>query len=208
MNHELKSPTVLLVNGEYPTHPAPLEILKSANTIICTDGSANLLEQYNQKSQVIIGDMDSINIDKNSFEGLLIQRPEQNTTDIEKALIWSIENDINDLTILGATGLREDHSLGNYFIFCEYSIKLNLTMVTNHFTLSSHKGLKKFDSKKGQIVSIFSTNQNTLVSSTALKHPLHNYILNPSSRAICNESMDDFFSLETNKQIIVFRGHL
>ena len=54
MNYELKSPAVLLVNGEYPTHPAPLGILRSANTIICTDGSANLLDQSNQKSQVII----------------------------------------------------------------------------------------------------------------------------------------------------------
>ena len=39
----LSKPYIILANGQYPTHPAALNKLHTAGTIICTDGSANKL---------------------------------------------------------------------------------------------------------------------------------------------------------------------
>lgn len=207
MKNNFQTPIVLLVNGEFPVHPAPIEILKSAETIICTDGSANTLIQFGIDPQVIIGDLDSLKIDKNSFNGLLIHDSNQYNTDFEKALDWALKNHIKNLNILGSTGLREDHSLANYFIFSEYSSKMNLKLITNHFTITCHEGIRVFKSKPGLIVSIFTILPNTVVSTNFLKYPMKNSVLNPSCRAISNESINSQFQVKSSKPILVFHSH-
>jgi len=196
-----------MANGKCPKHTNPLKILNSANTVICTDGSANSLLQNEMVPQVIIGDLDSLNIDEKSFDGLLIQDSNQNNTDLEKALNWSIKYGIEEMSILGATGLREDHSIANLFIFAEYYSKLNLTMVTNHFTITCHMGNKIFDSKMGQTVSLFVAKPNTIITTRHLKYPIKDRCLLPSSKAISNESLKSIFSVESNKPVLVFRSH-
>ena len=207
MQNKPETPVVLLVNGEFPSHQIPLEILQSANTVVCTDGSANNIIKKIKGELIIIGDFDSLKIGKKKITDNLIHLNEQNTTDFEKSLIWCLNNKINNLVILGSSGLREDHSIANYFLFCKYSLKLKLKMFTNHFTITSHLGFKKFRSKKGQIVSIFATKENTSITSTSLKYPLNNFILNPSAKAISNESQGNTFTLKCNQQVIVFRGY-
>ncbi len=56
----LIKPYIILANGQYPTHPAALNKLHTAGTIICTDGSANKLLENGLAPNVIIGDMDSV----------------------------------------------------------------------------------------------------------------------------------------------------
>ena len=206
-NFQFNPPFVLMANGKYPKHTKPLKILNSANTVICTDGSANSLLQNEMVPQVIIGDLDSLNIDEKSFDGLLIQDSNQNNTDLEKALNWSIKYGIEEMSILGATGLREDHSIANLFIFAEYYSKLDLTMVTNHFTITCHTGNKIFDSNRGQTVSLFVVNPNTIITTGHLKYPMKNRCLRPSSKAISNESLHSKFSINSTKPVLVFRSH-
>ena len=62
---QFKTPFILLANGEFPTHPVPLRFLNSAETIICTDGSADKLLAHGRTPDVIIGDMDSTKLKKN-----------------------------------------------------------------------------------------------------------------------------------------------
>ena len=81
-----KTPIVILANGAFPLHDYPHDILLSAGTVICTDGSANYLKSINLEPHVIIGDFDSIKA-KGSFKGLMIQDPNQNNTDLELSLI-------------------------------------------------------------------------------------------------------------------------
>lgn len=207
MEYQLNPPFVLLVNGEFPTDPVPLKILHSAKTIICTDGSADSLIHAGMNPQVIIGDLDSLKISKKSFEGILIHNPNQNSTDFEKTLEWIIENEIDDLNILGATGLREDHSLANLFIMADYISKLNLRMVTNYFTVTCHIGNREFDSEAGQTISLFVVKSETMVTTHNLKYTLKKTVLDPSCRAISNESHKSTFSVESDKPVLVFRSH-
>ena len=100
-----KTPIVIIANGAFPLHDYPHDVLLSAGTVICTDGSANYLKSINLEPHVIIGDFDSIKA-KESFKGLMIQDPNQNSTDLEKALEWLIMNSIDEVIILVAMGLR------------------------------------------------------------------------------------------------------
>lgn len=50
---------VILANGDYPTHPIPLQILANAPYIICCDGGADAYIDRGNVPDVIIGDGDS-----------------------------------------------------------------------------------------------------------------------------------------------------
>ena len=118
----IKNPVVIVGNGEFPSHPIPLNHLKNAGTIICTDGSADQLMKHNVTPNAIIGDMDSTKLKKDDFKGIWNSSPDQNKTDLQKTLDWCIGNDLNDVTVLGTMGRREDHSLGNLHVLDEISI--------------------------------------------------------------------------------------
>ena len=51
---------VILANGDYPTHPIPLQILANAPYIICCDGGADAYIDRGNVPDVIIGDGDSL----------------------------------------------------------------------------------------------------------------------------------------------------
>ena len=53
-------PSVILANGDYPTHPIPVQKIKEAGYIICCDGAVNNLVENNIKPNIIIGDLDSL----------------------------------------------------------------------------------------------------------------------------------------------------
>ena len=206
MENLFKSPVVILANGVFPTHLIPLEILEDAGTVICTDGSANALAKLDLTPHVIIGDLDSIDPDY-EFHGLEIHDPNQENTDLEKALDWAVMNGIESVTLLGATGLREDMTVANHYILFDYIEKLNIKMITDHATITCHSGPRFFDSFPGEVVSLFPQRFGTVVSTTALKYLLNGMVLDPSARAISNQSLGATFSVDASEPILVFRSH-
>ena len=125
--------TVILANGIFPTHKKPLKILKEADTIICCDGAINKLDKLDIIPNLIIGDMDSITKKlKDKYRDQLLTIQSQNENDLRKAINWLEKNNYKSAIILGATGNRDDHSLGNIFTLLEYpaKIKYNLKNAT------------------------------------------------------------------------------
>ena len=65
----------------------------------------------------IVGDMDSIPESlRVGFAERLVVRPEQDVNDLWKALTYATEHGFHDITVLGAFGRREDHSIGNIML--------------------------------------------------------------------------------------------
>ena len=208
MNNQFKAPFVLLVNGEFPTHPVPLRFLNSAETIICTDGSAAKLLAHGRTPDVIIGDMDSTKLKEGDFKGVWILSQDQNKTDLQKTLDWCIANDLNGITVLGAMGNREDHSLGNLHVLGEFSRKLKMKFVTNHAVIYSFKGKRTFSSLKGQQISIVAIENVKSISTVGLKYELNNEQFPPACNGISNEAESDEFTIETTEPIWLFINHL
>ena len=206
MNKSFKLPVVILANGSFPTHHIPIEQLKAAGTVIWTDGAANYLSNLNLIPHVIIGDMDSIN-PKYQFKGIKIHDNNTENSDLEKALDWVQVNDINDVIILGATGKREDMTLANMYILFNYFEKVAIKLITDHYTITCHKGQKSFKSFPGENVSLFTIDLKTIVSTTALKYQLNNSSISPPQKGISNQSLGSTFSVECSGPILVFRGH-
>ena len=164
------------------------------------------MDTLNLVPHVIIGDLDSIDPDY-EFHGLEIHDPNQDNTDLEKALDWAVMNGLKSVILLGATGLREDMTVANHYILFDCFEKLNIEMVTDHFTITCHRGQRSFDSFPGEVVSLFPQRFGTVVSTTALKYPLNDTVLDPSTRGISNQSLGATFSVDSSDPILVFRDH-
>ena len=206
MKNLFKSPVIILANGLFPSSSTPLEILENAGTVICTDGAINKLEKLSLMPHIIIGDLDSMD-SRIEFKGLIVHDTNQYNTDLEKSLDWAILNNVKKLTILGATGLREDMNLANHYILFDYYDKIELKMVTDHQTITCHTGKKLFNSTPGSNVSLFVKNFNTVVSTKELKYPINSSELDPSSKAISNQSLAKQFEVNSSGPILVFRNH-
>ena len=141
---QFNKPYIILANGQYPSLPSALNKLHTAGTIICTDGSANKLLENGLTPNVIIGDMDSSTIDQNAFKGLYVKISDQDNTDLDKGLEWCKLNSLSPLTVLGASQLREDHTIGNLILLANYSDELDINFVTDYFTITCHHGKRSF----------------------------------------------------------------
>lgn len=89
--------------------------------IICVDGAARYLTKIKIVPDLLIGDFDSIDSEdllciKN--QGAVCQRfpAKKDATDTELALEYGIQLKPKSITILGALGSRQDHSIANIML--------------------------------------------------------------------------------------------
>jgi len=198
---------VILANGDFPKHPTPLLILKEATTIICCDGAVNNLVDHGLKPTHIIGDMDSISPElKNKYEDMLIHIADQNENDLRKTLKWAEKNGPKKVSILGATGKRDDHSLANIFTLLEFPSNLEMDTITDYGKFSVVKDEQKFDSFTGEQVSLFSADQTIEITTTYLKYNLNNKKLTTLYLGSLNESINDVFTISiSHGKILVYQ---
>ena len=117
----MKVEAVVLANGEYPTAPLPLQILADAPYVVCCDGGADEYIRNGHTPNLIIGDGDSISEENRKKYGHLLHRiAEQETNDQTKAVNYLLSQGKRRIAIVGATGKREDHTLGNISLLMDY----------------------------------------------------------------------------------------
>ena len=81
------SQVVIVGNGEFPTTPLTLKILKEATTVILCDGAANSYIKTGRNFDVIIGDGDSVSTEvKQNYASKIIINSDQETNDQTKAI--------------------------------------------------------------------------------------------------------------------------
>lgn len=171
----MSSTTVILADGNYPVHGIPLLYLMEARHIICCDGSAKSLIAAGLEPEAIIGDLDSLDTGiAERFAERLHKESEQDTNDLTKAVRWCINKRYKEIVILGATGKREDHTIGNISLLAEYAKEINVIMVTDTGTFIPLLKSSVVKSFPGQQVSVFSVNPETEITSGGLKYRLEN----------------------------------
>ena len=200
---------VILANGTFPTHPVPLARLCDADMIICCDGAAEKLVANGLEPGIIIGDLDSVSPAlRERYRDILVQDTDQDTNDLTKAVNWCVSAGIREVTILGATGIREDHTLGNISLLADYSTRIDAVMLTDTGSIRVYDRGVIIDSHPGQQVSLFSIDPSLKVTSSGLKYPLDNLTLHSWWRGTLNEAVTDSFSLDFNSgKVIVFLGY-
>lgn len=197
--------TVILANGLFPRHHIPIAILDNCKHLISCDGATNELVESGRTPDAIVGDLDSLSEEnKKRFASIIHHYEEQETNDQTKAVNYCISQGWKDITILGATGGREDHTIGNISLLCEYMKVANAQMVTDYGVFVSINSTSVFESYKGQQVSIFCLDREPL-SAQGLLYKIENQVFDRWWQATLNEAEGDEFTIETKGTVIVFR---
>ena len=200
---------VILANGLFPTAQRGLDLLKAADLLICCDGAADKLIAKGMSPHVIIGDMDSLSTEVSElYASLMIQSDDQESNDLTKAVHYCIEEGYPSVTILGATGLREDHTLGNISLMMEYYPRIEVQIISDFGVFFLVQSGEQVPSFVGEKISFFSIDNRVRVSSTGLKYPLNDLQLSNWYRASLNEATANHFILnfESDLPLIVYRA--
>ena len=205
-DNQLNLSTVIVADGNFPQHEIPLGYLKNARRIICCDGSAENLIKAGFIPDAIVGDMDSLDHSiAGRFHDRIFRNGDQDTNDLTKAVSWCSERGYRDLVILGATGKREDHTLGNISLLAEYINDVKVKMVTDTGILTAISRSALIPSFPGQQVSVFSINPETEITSHGLRFPLNKRKIVNWWVATLNEAEGDSFNLDfEDGQVIVY----
>ena len=199
---------VILAAGDFPSHSIPLQVLEQYHDrIICCDGAADTLIQSGFYPKIVIGDGDSISPETRIalFDRIICDK-DQETNDLTKAFRYAISQNFKRLLILGATGKREDHTLGNISLLVDYMDHAEIRMLTNYGVVIPVAGNAVFKSCPGQQISVFCMDQSPLTLS-GLKWPVENRIINRWWEATLNEALSERFEIKTTGRVVVFQAY-
>ena len=200
---------MILANGLFPSEQRCLSILQGAEKIICCDGAADKLIASGLTPRVIIGDLDSLSDEARArHASILIRDEDQESNDLTKAVRYCMDQGHASVSILGATGLREDHTLGNISLMLEYFPGIELRIISDFgcfFLVQSGEPVK---SHAGEKVSIFSVDNRIRVRARGLKYPLEDLQLTKWFTASLNEATSGQFILyyESDLPLIVYKA--
>ena len=206
--YSFNDPVIVLANGSFPSHFIAKKYLNKSGTIICTDGAADKLIGSGRNPDIIIGDFDSTSIKGKDRTGKWIEAPDQNKTDLEKTFEWCIMNNIKKIVLLGSSGKREDHTLGNLFTLAKYHDEIKCEMITNHAKIICVSGENYIFADTNQTISIIATEPIESITLDGLQYNIKNESLLPSARAISNKAIGDKFYLESTGKVLVFLNHI
>lgn len=194
---------VVLANGEYPTNPLPLKILAEAPYVVCCDGAADEYIRRGNVPDVIIGDGDSISEDnRNRYSYLLHRISEQETNDQTKAVRFLLSQGKRHIAITGATGKREDHTLGNISLLIDYMrAEADVRMFTDYGVFIPCRDVRTFSCSPGQQVSIINFTARGL-HGKGLVYPLSDFT--NWWQGTLNECTEAEFTIEAEGEYLVF----
>lgn len=132
---EWKPQAVVLCAGDYPTHALPLHLLRDARHVVCCDGAtAEYMQREGRQPWYAVGDGDSLPLPLREQLGpRFIHITEQETNDQTKATRLLYEKGIRRVAYVGATGRREDHTLGNISHLADYQqMGMDVRMYTDY----------------------------------------------------------------------------
>lgn len=125
------SSAVIIAAGEFPRKPYPLYLLQSATRIVCCDGAfagylrrmPKLFGGAERLPDAVVGDMDSLpKALQERYSAIILKESEQDDNDQTKAVRYVLTHypEVSEIHILGATGRRADHTIGNLSLLMEY----------------------------------------------------------------------------------------
>lgn len=197
---------VILCNGLFPTEPYPLYLLDQADVVVCCDGAfEKFLHRYGDSRvpDAVIGDMDSLDPElRERYASLIVRVEEQDDNDQTKAMRYVLGRypAVEEICILGATGLREDHTVGNLGLLMEYTRLFDLgtrrvSMVSDFGTAFAVTDSCDLHLGEGRRFSFFTADNSLRVTSEGLQWPLDDVVFDAWWKATLNRTTGPIVSL-------------
>lgn len=199
---------VIICDGKFPKKEYPRYLIRTADFIICCDGA---LKKFIRNSaaifgeerlpDLVIGDMDTLPAPmQKKYSDIIVKETEQEHNDQTKAVRWVMNNldGVSRIHILGATGEREDHTIGNISLLMEYARifdlearEISIEMVSDHSTIFAITDTVELECGEGRKISIFSPDNSLQIRSEGLEWPTDDVVFDNWWKATLNKAVQD-----------------
>ena len=202
---------VIICAGEFPRKAYPLYLLQRADYLVCCDGAfATYLRRRKRipgceerLPDAVVGDFDSLSPAlQRRYADLLVHRADQDDNDQTKAFQYVLEHapEVEEIHILGATGKRPDHTIGNLSLLMEYPRRFALgerrvDMVTDYGTAFALGDTATLEVGEGRRVSLFSPDNSLRIRSEGLVWPTDAVVFDNWWKATLNRACADRITL-------------
>ena len=203
---------VILCDGVFPKTEYPRYLMRMADFIICCDGAlvkfirnSKAIFGEERLPDLVIGDMDTLSQKmQEKYASIITKEEEQEHNDQTKAVRWAINNieNIENIYILGATGGRPEHTVGNAGLLMEYTRMFDLEgrgimmeSVSDFGTMFAVTDTVSLDCGEGRQISIFSPDNTLKISSEGLEWPTDEVVFDNWWKATLNRASQDTVKL-------------
>lgn len=207
LKEDEKMKALVVSSGSKVKNSILLNLINKSDYIICADGGIMHFMELGIKPDLIIGDLDSVDDSGLNYikeNNITIHKfpSEKNETDTELAIIFLMENKFKDITLVGVTGSRMDHTLSNIFLLkrlCKNNIKARI--VDNNNTIYYVDEKMILENEADTFTSIIPiTEEGVVVSLKGFYYPLENHLIEfGSSLGISNEIVEKFGTIIVSK---------
>ena len=175
---EKQEPALIIANGAECSEQLLGQLLEWSPTVVVLDGALDRVLSLGVKIDVILGDFDDSNVEElreSQFPVKVVHTPDQNFTDLEKGILYLIDEGYPAANIIWATGRRADHTLTNISILAKYSDRISLKILDDYSCIFPipplpYKYTKWY--KKGTPISLMPLGTTEGITTYNLKYPL------------------------------------
>ncbi len=202
---------VIVASGDLEYTKRITRTIESSGLIICADGGARHLRALRITPHVMMGDFDSIKKqDKQFFKDKQVEilsfPSKKNHTDSELCVNWAVDNGATDITLLGVTGTRIDHTLANIFLLKKLAQKnIPARIINQNNEIHAVVNSIRIDGRPGELLSIIPVTETVHgVTLKGLEYPLEDKeIPMGSSLGISNVFKEDVATVSIEKGILI-----
>lgn len=204
---------VIIGGGDFPRKPFPRYLIATADIIICCDGALVaylraapvIFGGKTRRPDAVVGDMDSLPTKlRKEYSDVIVHFSEQENNDQTKSVYYLLEKwpDVDTIHILGATGKRADHTIGNISLLMEYGRKfpriknIELDMVSDYETIFPIWNSCTLAVGKGRRVSIITPDKTLEIKSKGLEYDTAGVVFDNWWKATLNRATEDEITLD------------
>lgn len=134
---DLQEPALIIANGEACSEELLGQLLEWSPFVVVLDGAIHRVLELNIKVDVLLGDfdrnevpLDVIRARQDAIE--IVHTPDQEKTDLEKAIDFLVGKGHRAVNVVWATGRRADHTIGNITSIVRFRDQITVTMIDDY----------------------------------------------------------------------------
>lgn len=193
---DAQEPALIIANGEACSSELLGELLEWSPLVIVLDSAINRVLELGIKVDVLLGDFDrgfdAEKVQQEQYPIEIIDAPDQNKTDLEKAFDYLIGRNFPAVNVVWATGRRADHTITNITSVVRFREQLKIVILDDYSKVFLLPRIYEKWYPASTPISLISIGQVDGISTNNLKYSLDNESLMIGYRSgSSNEVLED-----------------
>jgi thiamine pyrophosphokinase len=186
-----QEPALVIADGEACSSDLLGQLLEWSPHVVVLDGALERVKRLGVKVDVVLGDFDGRSTDDvqraAGKDVKVVHTPDQDKTDLEKAIDYLFEHSFNMVNIVWATGRRMDHTFNNICTLAKHPGK-SIVIYDDYSRIFLLPKQYQKHYPEGAILSIFPIGIVKDIQTSGLKYNLRKEDLNLTERTSSSNS--------------------